>query len=262
MKIHQRRADGKATSKPTDRLNRGLPGRWWIVSSQLSGSRQVVPCRDPTLFRPEVPRRWAPGFRFPPPPPACPPRCTQPGGATHVLLHFSQVLLREGQGGSLHGRGREGVLPARATPPRLRARGSGSQAMTTGALGTDAGERPAHGHGGGDLNAPLPAPPLGLAVPRSASFLTQAPPFGEAGLSAGPSHLRASQSVLALGYVPASAVAPPTAGVPLTTPLHLHRVEDWPPEKDLFPWAEHWLLSLAGSPRLRRLLVWVECGLS
>lgn len=34
-----------------------------------------------------------------------------------------------------------------------------------------------------------------------------------------------------LGYVSASAVAPPTAGVPLTTPpCHLHRLADWTPE--------------------------------
>lgn len=196
MESHQRRADGKETSKPTDRLNRGLPGRWWIVSSQLPGSRQVVLCQDPALFRPEVPRRSAPGFRFPPPARPAAPRCAQPGGATHVLLHFSQILLREGRCGSLHGPGRDGVLPARATPPRLRARASGNQAVTSGGLGTEAGERPAHGRGGGDLNAPLPAPPLGPAVPRSAFFLTQAPPFGEAGLPAGPTHLRASQSVL------------------------------------------------------------------
>lgn len=40
------------------------------------------------------------------------------------------------------------------------------------------------------------------------------------------------------------------------------RIADWPQEKDSFPWAGRWPLSVAGSPRPRRLLFWVECGLS
>lgn len=116
------RPDGERRARSgwreTPRFSRGLTDRCWVASSQLPGCRQVVRRPDPALFRPEVPCRSAPGFRFPPPPPdpLCPAR-----RATHVLLHFSQVLFREGRRGSLHGRGRDSVLG-----PRRPAQAEGS----------------------------------------------------------------------------------------------------------------------------------------
>lgn len=123
MESHQRRADGKATSKPTDRLNLGLPGRCWIVSSQLPGSRQALPCWgrqvvhcwDPALFRPEVPGRWAPGFRSPPPPPARP---AAPSPAELLTSFFTSVKsssVRDRAGASMAEAGKASFRPA---PPR------------------------------------------------------------------------------------------------------------------------------------------------
>lgn len=139
---------------PGKQAGRAVPGT--LRSSDLKFP--VAPLRVSAFLRPR------------------PPHSTQPGGATHVLLHFSQVLLREGRRGSLHGRGRDGVLPARATPPRLRAPASRNQAVTLGDKEQKQGNGRLTGRGGGDLDAPFPAPPLGPAAPHSGSFLTQAPP--------------------------------------------------------------------------------------
>lgn len=220
MESHQREANGKEASKPATTglaVDSQVAGGSFPASSREAGRSCSArePCALPIWF--PVARLRVSAFLRP-----RPPRSTQPGGATHVLLHFSQVLLREGRRGSLHGRGRDGVLPARATPPRLRAPASGNQAVTLGGQKNRSwGNGRLSERGGGDLSSPLPAPPLGPAAPHSGSFLTQAPPSGEAGPPAGPAHLRASQSLLARRFVPSSGMAPPTAGVPLTTPHSL-----------------------------------------
>lgn len=114
MESHQREANGKEAAKPAPTglaVDSQVAGGSFPASSREAGRLCCAGTLRSSDLKFPVARLRVSAFLCP-----RPPRSTQPSGATHVLLHFSQVLLGEERRGSLHGRGRDGVL--RPAPPR------------------------------------------------------------------------------------------------------------------------------------------------
>lgn len=102
-------------------------------------------------------------------PPA--PNPWEPGqdSTTHVLLHFSQVLLGEGQRGGLHGEAGDGTSSGSGSsgctaPPKLGASASGGGARSRGGARPEEERYPFENRGARAQTAALPALPLGRTV--------------------------------------------------------------------------------------------------
>lgn len=222
--------------KHPSRFHRGL------TSSQPRGAA-AGSCPDLAFFRPEVPRRSAPGFRFPPSPPV-PLRPARPSYSRPSSLQSGPPLL---------GTAREPPWPRpgwRPSGPRRPAQAEGSGLPDSGcdSKGTRnrSGERRPPGTQRWGSQRPTSGPAPRPAVPHSAPLYVlrlqrraQAPPPGRRICLQAPPHAWVSQSGLARGS--SSSLLPvwlrrqrPSLATPT---CYLHKIADWSPEKDSSPWA-------------------------